>query len=312
MHVTLILFPGFPILSYALLRHALDAVALGDQNPLFTLEIRTLDGKTVRSADGAAVSPTKKGWDQASGCDMVALCAGRHALDHLPMGLRGFLHGAEANGATLAGFDGGATILAELGFLDTHHAVLPEADRPRGRRWPGILLAEIPFALDRKRLTCADGLAIGEAMLAWMAQAVSPALMAGIASPAAASQAGMAPWRPSAAPLHGASDDPLLRRMRLVMEANLSRPLALEEIAAALDLSPKQMRTRCQKGLGMSPLQAYLEIRLNRARHLVGQTELSVQEIAAATGFGSPSAFTRSYRAHFGETPRAQRAGRYV
>ena len=47
----------------------------------------------------------------------------------------------------------------------------------------------------------------------------------------------------------------------------------------------------------------YLALRLNAARRKVIETTASFADIAAATGFNSASAFARSYRASFSESP---------
>ncbi len=59
--------------------------------------------------------------------------------------------------------------------------------------------------------------------------------------------------------------------------------------------------------LGVTPKRYYIEMRLERARSLLLQTELSVTEIALATGFQSAGHFSRVYHDAFGVTPREQR-----
>ncbi|RJL04857.1 helix-turn-helix domain-containing protein, partial [Paracoccus siganidrum] len=51
----------------------------------------------------------------------------------------------------------------------------------------------------------------------------------------------------------------------------------------------------------------YMETRLARARNLLMQTEMSVIEVALASGFSSPSHFSKCYRMHYGCTPYRQR-----
>lgn len=48
-------------------------------------------------------------------------------------------------------------------------------------------------------------------------------------------------------------------------------------------------------------------MRLDRARHLLLQTEMSVIDVAFACGFESPGHFARVYRTAFGVTPMTQR-----
>lgn len=102
--------------------------------------------------------------------------------------------------------------------------------------------------------------------------------------------------------------DPVLSQMRAVMTEHLDEPVPLTVIAQQMGLSPKQLRLRCKKVLGTTPAQAYLELRLDHARELVNATAMSVADIARCTGFASPSAFTRSYRRTFGQSPREARA----
>jgi len=58
---------------------------------------------------------------------------------------------------------------------------------------------------------------------------------------------------------------------------------------------------------GMSPIRYYRDIRLDRARGLVTQTDMPVLEVALACGFFSPEHFSRAYRLRFGIAPREDR-----
>ncbi|WP_370738459.1 helix-turn-helix domain-containing protein [Roseivivax jejudonensis] len=58
--------------------------------------------------------------------------------------------------------------------------------------------------------------------------------------------------------------------------------------------------------MNTTPKRYYAELRLDRARLLFLQTEMSVSEVAFACGFENPSYFSWTYRAHFGTSPRAQ------
>lgn len=49
------------------------------------------------------------------------------------------------------------------------------------------------------------------------------------------------------------------------------------------------------------------EIRMERAKALLGACELSLQQIAGALGFNSPSSFSFAFRQHVGATPKAFR-----
>ncbi|MFW2587388.1 GlxA family transcriptional regulator [Sagittula sp. SSi028] len=301
MHVCIILFPGFPMLGYVLIREALRIANLCAGQPLFTCRIRTVTGAPVTASDGTEIAADAQDWEGAQGFDLMVLCAGPDPLGHLPMGLRGFLHRAEAAGATLAGLDQGALILARLGMLDGREAVLPPDP---DRSYPAVSRSRRTHVFDRNRLTSTGGLAAAEALLDWIARAQSPALAARTGEAMALGRLADHSDRQRLTD----SADPVMQRMQSIMAAHMHDPLPLPRIAAELDLSMKQLRLRCDKAMGKTPMQVYTDIRLRRAAQLVEDTALSVQEIASATGFASPSAFTRSYRSHFGKPPRAERA----
>ena len=57
----------------------------------------------------------------------------------------------------------------------------------------------------------------------------------------------------------------------------------------------------------MTPRRYYVELRLQRARALLQYTEMSVVEVAVASGFGSAAHFSRTYRGWAGRPPSDER-----
>ena len=92
-----------------------------------------------------------------------------------------------------------------------------------------------------------------------------------------------------------------------MMEQNLEEPLSRGELARAARLSTRQLERLFRKYLSRSPARYYLELRLNRARLLLLQTNMSVIDVALACGFVSASHFSKCYRDFFGHTPRKER-----
>jgi transcriptional regulator GlxA family with amidase domain len=101
---------------------------------------------------------------------------------------------------------------------------------------------------------------------------------------------------------------PKLIQVIQLMEANLEEPLSRSQLADAAGLSSRQMERLFSKYLHRSPARYYVELRLNRARLLLLQTNMSVIDIALACGFVSASHFSKCYRDFFGKTPRRERA----
>jgi len=299
-HICLVAFPRFQMLAYVLATETLRIANKHAGRAVFTWETRSATGAPLSASNGASISPDRTGWDGGEGMTLVLLCAGYDPLAARPPGLGALLARADQAGAVLGGVDTGSVVLARLGYLAGHKAVLHhEAEAGFRETWPEIAVESSLYCLDKRRLTAAGGLATADAMLAWIAQSVSPDL-------AAATAEGMAAGtiRPGGDPQRRRpSHDPVLSDMQALMQANLSEPLAVEEIARRLRLSPKRLRTRCRRGLGLTPAGYYQKLRLDHALDLLRETEMSASEIALAAGFASPAAFSRAFRGVFQSAP---------
>lgn len=84
---------------------------------------------------------------------------------------------------------------------------------------------------------------------------------------------------------------------------NLKNDLSIRSIANALNVSPNYLGTMFRRHTGSAINEYVTQLRIERARQLITQTELSVQEISAETGFNSASYFIRKFREHCGESP---------
>jgi AraC-like DNA-binding protein len=79
--------------------------------------------------------------------------------------------------------------------------------------------------------------------------------------------------------------------------------ISLPEIANIANLSVSQLVRIFKKNYGMTPVDYIIELRLNEARRLLGNTTLAVSEIADITGFNDSNYFSRAFRKRFGITP---------
>ena len=72
-------------------------------------------------------------------------------------------------------------------------------------------------------------------------------------------------------------------------------------------MSTRQLERLFRRYLNRSPKRYYMELRLQKARNLLMQTDMSVINVALACGFASPSHFSKCYRAHYKTTPYRER-----
>lgn len=93
------------------------------------------------------------------------------------------------------------------------------------------------------------------------------------------------------------------------IEDNLNRQLSLEEIAAHVNVSTRQLTRLFATFAGTSPAQYVRVTRLDRASAMLTRTELPIKDISHQTGFSDVQYFTRCFTALFGVSPGAYRNG---
>ena len=100
---------------------------------------------------------------------------------------------------------------------------------------------------------------------------------------------------------------PKLSQVIQEMEANIEEPISPSVLAKEVDMSTRQLERLFRRYLDRSPKRYYMELRLQRARNLLMQTDMSVINVALACGFASPSHFSKCYRSHYNTTPYRER-----
>jgi transcriptional regulator GlxA family with amidase domain len=100
---------------------------------------------------------------------------------------------------------------------------------------------------------------------------------------------------------------PKLSEAVSLMEANIEEPLSTDEIAQLSGLSRRQLERLFKQYLGSLPSRYYLELRLQRARQLLLDTNHSIVQVGLMCGFSSGSHFSTAFGALFGNTPREER-----
>jgi AraC family transcriptional regulator len=93
------------------------------------------------------------------------------------------------------------------------------------------------------------------------------------------------------------------------MEANLDRPLALDDLARVAGLSRYHFCRLFRREVGHSPYRYLLRLRLERAAAIIRKGHVGVTEAALQAGFGDLGRFNRAFRQRFGCTPSEYRPG---
>ncbi|WP_344401320.1 helix-turn-helix domain-containing protein [Streptomyces longisporus] len=103
--------------------------------------------------------------------------------------------------------------------------------------------------------------------------------------------------------------DGRVRRAEALIAADPGAPHTVHSLAESVSLSPSRFAHLFTRQLGQSPMRALREARLRHAARLLESTDLSVDRVAAASGFASPFHFNRVFRTRYGVPPGAYRRG---
>lgn len=91
--------------------------------------------------------------------------------------------------------------------------------------------------------------------------------------------------------------------------ADLDRPLSPRLVARELGCGYERFRKAFQRATGLPPARWRMRRRIDRARELLFEPDVSVGEVARAVGFADPFLFSNRFRAHTGLSPRRFRRG---
>jgi len=213
-------------------------------------------------------------------------------------------------GSIVGALDTGAFVLADAGLLSGSRATVHYEHIDAFKELhEDIDVAEDIFVRDEKRFTCSGGMASADMALHVIAASSGDAL-----ANAAARYIFHPKLRPAGSSQNPAGVEPLgrtvpnlVRRAIAIMEQHLENAISIPEICSKAGISHRQLDRLFTRYLGKSPGLYYRDIRLDRARGLVTQTDMLLSEIAMASGFSSQVHFSRAYRERFGLPPRTDR-----
>lgn len=102
--------------------------------------------------------------------------------------------------------------------------------------------------------------------------------------------------------------DAALADVLRVCEERFAQPLSVPQLAALMFLSPGHFSELFHRETGMPPAAYLRRLRLERARTLLRDSNLSTSKIAQQTGFETSARLSRAFRAQLNTTPTAYRA----
>ncbi|WP_430974192.1 AraC family transcriptional regulator [Sunxiuqinia rutila] len=101
-------------------------------------------------------------------------------------------------------------------------------------------------------------------------------------------------------------DDVVAQTINYMLE-NLDRKLKLEQIASVVALSASHYSRTFQNRTGYSPIEYFIQLKIQRACQLLDKRSLSIAEVAYQLGYDDQFYFSRQFRKVMNVTPRAYR-----
>lgn len=101
-----------------------------------------------------------------------------------------------------------------------------------------------------------------------------------------------------------------LERVHSLMRSHLHEKLDLDTLAAAVNLSKFHFVKRYRELSGTTPINRFIQLKIERACHLLDTTDKEIKEVAYAVGYDDAYYFSRIFRKQLGISPSQYRASR--
>lgn len=271
---------------------------------IFSWDVVSFDGPDVAASNGMTTTVATNA-DTLPAASYVFVLGSWGTEHYENRSLLTWLRKRARAGESICAVELGCYIVARAGLLDRKPATTHWSWLSGFREsFDQIDVQECLFTIDGKVMTCSGGLAGIDLMLRLIESTHDSGFSGEIADQMLHHpiQAAGSPQRRTM----GRSTEtmlPLVREAMTLIEENIEEPLTVPEVAAVLDVSQRQLERQFKKHVGCTVVQFGLLRRLQNARLLLISTDLSVREIATASGFNSLSHFAYSFGKFFGRRP---------
>ena len=303
-----VLLRDFTMLSFACAVEPLRIANRMAGRPVYSWVLAGEGGESVTCSNGT-VFKLDMDLGELSRDDTALMCGGIDVQAATTRPVLNWLRREARRGVTIGGLCTAAHALAKAGLLDGRKATIHwENQDSFMEEFEEVNLTKSVFVIDGNRLTTAGGTASIDLMLKIIADDHGEDLANAVADQLIYSSIRTdQDTQRLSIPTRIGVRHPKLSRVIQIMEQQVEEPISPATLAHDVGLSTRQLERLFRRYLDRSPKRYYMELRLQKARNLLMQTDMSVINVALACGFASPSHFSKCYRAHYGTTPYRER-----
>jgi transcriptional regulator GlxA family with amidase domain len=246
---------------------------------------------------------------EINGSDLVLVPGTGTSLDGqqlLDAPTRQWLQKSYRAGAHIASICTGAAALGEAGLLHKRRCTTHWADVAALRAsYPTAQVLEGVLYVHDRGITTSAGVASGIDMALWLLERdCGPRLAADVARALVVYLRRSGLERQVSIYLeYRAHLDPCVHKIQDWLAEHVGEPVTLDELATIGQTSVRSLTRSFKAAAGITPHEYQQLLRLELATHLVRDSALPLETIAAKCGFGDPRHFRRVWRQRFGTPP---------
>ncbi|CAN0625574.1 AraC family transcriptional regulator, glycine betaine-responsive activator [Burkholderia multivorans] len=306
-HFSFLLMPHFNMIAFT---NAIEVLRVANQlskNNHYTWQLVSVNGGKVEASNGIELGTIPA--SEVERTDIIFACGGNDVQDTTTSEHLALLRRLDRSGVMLGGICTGAYVLAKAGLLAGYECSIHwERLFAHQETFREAKFSKRLFVVDRNRVTCAGGVAPLHMMLELIAPHVGARLIADITDYFIVEQlrtSSSLQAMPLVARLGSANR--IVFDVLEIMESNIDEPLSGDELARRTRISNRQMQRLFRETVGTPMARHYVKLRLKRARELLQQTNMTIQDVMTACGFQSTSHFSKAYHQEYGYPPSAER-----
>ena len=303
-----LLLPNFSLIAFSSAIEPLRMANWISEEHCYSTSLISHDGKAVTSSSGVQIQ-VDHSLKELPYFDAVFVCGASPIARTGNETVIEWLKKQSGGSMALGGIGTGSYILAIAGLLDNYRATVHWWHIENLKQeFPQTQVSKRLFEIDGLRYTCSGGTASMDMMLFLIGRQQNMDLAASISEQFVCER------------IRGSDDQqripiksrinanqPKLIEAVTLMEANIEEPLSTDDLAHHVKLSRRHLERLFKKYLHNVPAKYYIELRLDKARKLLRQSDKTILQIGTLCGFSSASYFSTAYKNFYDITPREER-----